>query len=224
MKRVKNSVPLVETAFQRLRQEIQDGRLQPGTRVVEQEVAERLEMSRTPIREAMRRLEEVGLIMQAPHRGLVVGSLDPQAVNELYEMREGLEGIAAEMSARHASDAERQVMQQLLEREPSLPNEPNVLAEHNRALHDTIYRASHNRYLLRTLGGLRDAMALLGPTTFTVEGRRAAAHEQHRAIVGAIAAGDAAAAGEAARAHIRSAHVIRVGMLTEQGVTRIDLI
>src|SRR5688500_10113968 len=86
---------LVEMAFQRLRQEIQDGRLLPGSRIVEQEIATRLEISRTPVREALRRLEEAGLIMQAPHRGLVVGSLDAQAVNELYETRESLEGAAA---------------------------------------------------------------------------------------------------------------------------------
>ncbi len=212
----RKGVPLVEAAFQRLRQDIQDGHLQPGTRVVEQEVAERLAMSRTPVREALRRLEEVGLIMQAPHRGLVVGWLDPQSVNELYQMREGLEGTAAEMAARHASAAERQVMQRLVEREAGLPDQPSVLAEHNRTLHETIYRASHNRYLLRTLGGLRDSMALLGPTTFSAPGRRASAHAQHGAIVGAICAGNAAAAGEAARAHIRSAHVVRIGMLADR--------
>ena len=208
---------LVEMASQRLRQDIQEGRLLPGTRIVEQEVAARLEISRTPVREALRRLEEAGLIMQAPHRGLVVGSLDPQAVNELYEIREALEGAAAEMAAKHASDAERLVMQQMVDREPALPKDPLVLAEHNRALHETIYHAAHNRYLLRTLAGLRDAMALLGPTTFSVAQRQPVAHGQHRQIIAAIRAGDATAAGEAARAHIRSAHAVRLGMLAEQG-------
>jgi DNA-binding GntR family transcriptional regulator len=224
MKRAKSGMSLVEAAFQRLRHDIQAGRLAPGARVVEQEIAERLEMSRTPVREALGRLEEGGLIMQAPHRGLVVSSLDSQAVNELYEMREGLEGTAAEMAARHASSAERQVMQHLVEREAGLPDEPHVLAEHNRALHDAIYRASHNRYLLRTLSSLSDSMALLGPTTLSAADRRAAAHEQHRTIVDAIAAGDAAAAGEAARAHIRSAHVVRIGMIAERGINGIHSI
>ena len=100
MARLGKSISLVEMAFQRLRQDIQEGRLPPGARIVEQEIAERLEISRTPVREALRRLEEAGLIMQAPHRGLVVGSLDAQAVSELYEMREALEGAAAEMAAR----------------------------------------------------------------------------------------------------------------------------
>jgi DNA-binding GntR family transcriptional regulator len=203
-------------AFQRLRQEIQDGRLTPGSRIVEQEIATRLGISRTPVREAMRRLEETGLIMQAAHRGLVVGSLDAQAVNELYATREALEGAAAELAARHASEAETLVMQRLVDREPGLPEDPLVRAEHNRALHETIYRASHNRYLLRLLGGLRDAMALLGPTTFGAAGRQAAAHDEHRRIVAAIRAGDAPAAGGAARAHIRAAHAVRLGMMADQ--------
>lgn len=207
---------LVEAAFQRLRRDIQAGRLAPGARIVEQDYAARLEMSRTPVREALRRLQEIGLIMHAPHRGLVVASLDPQAVNELYEMRESLEGTAAELAARYASAAERQVMQQLVEREAGLPDQPSVLAEHNRALHETIYHASHNRYLLRTLGELRDSMALLGPTTFSAAGRRVSAHAQHRTIVDAICAGDASAAGDAARTHIRSAHVVRMGMLADR--------
>ena len=213
----RKGVPLVEAAFQRLRQDIQDGRLQPGTRVVEQEVAERLAMSRTPVREALRRLEEVGLIMQAPHRGLVVGWLDPQSVNELYEMREGLEGTAAEMAARHASAAERQVMQQPGRARGGLagPAERPGRAQSDPARDDL--PPSHNRYLLRTLGGLRNAMALLGPTTFSAAGATQPLRTaQHGAIIGAICAGDAAAAGEAARAHIRSAHVVRVGMLADR--------
>ena len=102
MKRAKGGMSLVEAAFQRLRHDIQDGRLAPGARVVEQEIAERLR-SRTPVREALGRLEEGGLIMQAPHRGLVVSSLDFTGRDGTHEMRGGARGHCGEMAARHAS-------------------------------------------------------------------------------------------------------------------------
>lgn len=210
-------IPLAERAFQRLSKDIQEGRLTPGMRMVELEIAKRLEMSRTPIREALRRLEETGLIAQAPHRGLVVASLDLQAVNELYEMREVLEGTAAELAARHASGLEIAALERMVERVPPADADPAVLAEQNRAFHALIYHASHNRYLLRSLNGLSNALVLLGPTTFQAPNRGLTAHAEHEGIVRGIAARDPKVAGACARAHIRSAHLVRVSMMTTAG-------
>ncbi|WGF88960.1 GntR family transcriptional regulator [Marinivivus vitaminiproducens] len=207
-----SGLPLAEQAFRRLREDIQDGRLTPGTRMVELDIAKRLAMSRTPIREALRRLEETGLITQAPHRGLVVASLDMQAINELYEMREVLEGTAAELAARHASAMDIAVLERMVEKRPDPGTRPSLLADRNRAFHERIYHASHNRYLLRALSGLTDALVLLGPTTFQAPGRGGTAHAEHLEIVRAIARRDAVAAGERARAHIRAAYFVRVSM------------
>src|SRR3546814_15861515 len=81
-----------EIAYVRLKESIQTGELKPGQRIREIEMADRLRMSRTPVREALRRLEADGLLTFAPYRGMVIAELDHQAVMELYQMREVLEG------------------------------------------------------------------------------------------------------------------------------------
>ena len=93
---------LGEYAYERLRTHIREGALPPGTRVREAEVAGQLGISRTPVREALRRLEADGFLTFEPHRGMVVVQLDHQSVMELYAMREALEGTAAGLAAQHA--------------------------------------------------------------------------------------------------------------------------
>src|SRR5690606_14473520 len=93
-------------AYRKLREALASGALKPGQRVMEVEVAEWLQMSRTPVRDALRRLESEGLLTHEPRTGLVVASISRQAMLELYVMREVLEGTAARLCARHASDTE----------------------------------------------------------------------------------------------------------------------
>jgi DNA-binding GntR family transcriptional regulator len=200
------------TAYRRLQDAIRDGELAPGTRLREEEVAGRLKMSRTPVREALRQLQSEGLIEHDTQRGMAVSRLDHQQMTELYLMRDVLEGTAARLAARHASEAEVAVLRDLVEVEAKLEREPKALARHNQRFHEALYLAAHNRYLLKTLNALRDAMALLGETTYAAPGRAKAALAEHRAIVAAIAAGDAAAAEAAARGHIQGAQRARIRM------------
>src|SRR5687767_14246238 len=106
-----------EHAYRRLRDAIRDGTLKPGQRLMEIEVADWLNVSRTPVRDAIRRLEAEGMLAHAPRNGIVVATLDRQAVMELYVMREVLEGTAARLCARHASDMEVLELQELVTRE-----------------------------------------------------------------------------------------------------------
>lgn len=202
-----------EIAYARLKEAIQAGELKPGQRIREIEMADRLEMSRTPVREALRRLEADGLLTFAPYRGMVIAELDHQAVMELYQMREVLEGTAAGLAARHASEAEIAVLRDIMASDPGDFADPRQLAQHNRQFHGALYRAAHNRYLLKTLNVLRDAMALLGMTTLSLTGRSDTAREEHAAIVQAVEARDPAAAETAARAHIRSAQRARIRIM-----------
>jgi len=196
-----------------LRDDIQDGRYAPGDRVTELEVAERLGVSRTPVREALRRLESEGLLVSLPWRGVVVAELDRAQVLELYAMREVLEGTAARFAAQHADAAEIDLMQDLLEREAAAGDDGMLTARINRDLHEAIYTAARNRYLLSTLSALRNALALLKGTTFSVPGRPEEGLGEHRAIVDAIAARDGQAAERAARCHIDNARRTRLKML-----------
>lgn len=202
-------VSLGAFAYASLREAIRTGRLRPGSRVREKVIADWLEISRTPVREALRRLEADGLLAFEPHRGMVIAELDEPATLELYRMREVLEGAAAAFAARTASEAEIARLHGFLDTEATLLDDAPALAELNREFHETIYRAAHNRYLLKLLSALRDSMTLLGPTTLAQPGRSAIAHGEHRAVVDAIGRGDADSADAAARAHIRHAYRAR---------------
>src|SRR5919112_4009206 len=194
-----------QNAYNQLKEEIARGRVARGQRLRELEIAARLGISRTPVREALQRLQADGLVKHVPHIGAVVAELDHQAIIELYEMREVLEGTAARNAARRASDAEVQELADLVAHELDYSQDPEALARLNRAFHAALYQAGHNRFLLQSLGALSNAMVLLGPTTLSVENRSVTAHDEHLTIVRAVAARNPDEAEEAARLHIRNA-------------------
>ena len=101
-------------AYERLLNAIDSGELAPGSRLLEAQLAERLGVSRTPVREALRRLEAQGLVTHEPHRGVVVAELDYDQLGELYAVREVLEGTAARLAARHASPEEVEVLREMV--------------------------------------------------------------------------------------------------------------
>jgi DNA-binding GntR family transcriptional regulator len=201
---------------QQILKSIRSGQYRPGDRIRETEVATALGVSRTPVREALRRLESDGLLSFESWRGVVVSRLDRQQVSELYAMREVLEGAAARMAARHIDDAGIELLRLLLEKARESPDDPPKLAKLNRELHQTIYSAAHNRYLLQTLGQLENALALLRGTTYAVAGRANTAAAEHQAIVEAICSRDAEAAESAARKHIGAARRARLRLLLEE--------
>ena len=202
-----------EVAYQRLFDAILEGRLLPGQRLREIELASALGVSRTPVREALWRLEVQGLVAHAPRKGMVIRSLEHQEVTELYLMREVLEGTAAGLAARHASQAEVLTLDEMVIDDADRLEDPDALARSNKVFHEALYRAAHNRYLLQLLGGLRASMSVLGRSSLHVEGRPAAALAEHREIVQAIAAHDPETAEAAARKHIRAAHHARLKIL-----------
>ncbi len=204
-----------EYAYEQLRADIREGVLPPGSRVREKDVAERLEISRTPVREALRRLEADGFLTFEPHRGMIVVQLDHQSMMELYAMREVLEGTAAGLAARHASEAEIAVLFEMLTRETDILHDPARLSQHNAQFHQVLFRSAHNRYLLKTANALRDSMALMRGTTMAVPGRGSSAHEEHTALAQAIRERDTDAAEAAARTHIQAAQEARLKLTLE---------
>jgi DNA-binding GntR family transcriptional regulator len=199
--------PSGASAYDVILSAIESGQLNPGNRLRETELAERLGLSRTPVREALKQLQAEGLVEHKPHQGAVVAVLDYSAIVELYFLREVLEGAAARLAALHASPTEIEIMQSMVETDRGL-TQPQERARHNKAFHQQICRASRNRFLIRTLDNLRITLAL--GTTLTNAGRMGAAVEDHAAVVRAIAARNPDAAEEAARSHIRNALKIRL--------------
>jgi DNA-binding GntR family transcriptional regulator len=198
--------------FRALREDIREGRLKQGERLREEDVARRLGVSRTPVREALRQLAARGLVADAPGRGLLVVELSKRQVIELYAMRRMLEGAAARFAAQHASPGEAEMLRRLAA-ECRDARTAAKAAQRNRAFHLAIYEAAHNRYLQQALDDLGNALALLPGTTFRHRGRAATAYAEHMRIADAIARRDADAAEAAARAHIAAAERLRWRMM-----------
>jgi DNA-binding GntR family transcriptional regulator len=199
--------------YRKLRHAIEQGELKPGQRVMEVEVAEWLDVSRTPVREALRRLENEGMLALEPRTGLVVASIAREAMLELYVMREVLEGTAARLCARHASDPELMGLEELVKREARLQGNFEVLSRHNKLFHDAVHRGAHNRYLEKSLAAVNDSMCLLGKSMMLIPERAEEAQLEHSELVAAIVGRDADAADRSARRHVRSAQKQRLKQL-----------
>jgi DNA-binding GntR family transcriptional regulator len=208
-----NGLARGETAYRQIKSAIQRGRLKPGERLRENELAEFVGLSRTPVREALSRLEAEGLVAHDPTRGVVVAELDYNMVTELYYMREVLEGSAARLAAQHTSDVELSILDDYCQQYEAQLNDAAALPASNRRFHETLYRCSHNRYLLNMVTLLHDALALLGGTTLKDPQRAAETLREHRAVLAAIRGRDADAAEQAMRAHIRASQKVRMQQL-----------
>ncbi len=205
-----------EYVHERLREAIRSGRYGPGGRIRETEVAAWLGVSRTPVREALRRLQADGIVTFEAWRGVVVAELDHQQVVELYAMRRVLEGGAARLAAQHASIPELAYMEDCLGQTTPGNGNPVRQAEINRRFHDALFQAAHNRYLLKSAAALRDALALLQGTTYSFPDRAQAAHEEHLAMMEAIRAREPEKAERLARKHIGKAERARLKLLGDQ--------
>ncbi|MBO9398915.1 GntR family transcriptional regulator [Shimia sp. R9_1] len=196
-------------AYTLILEAIDVGVYKPGDRLVESDLAEKFGMSRTPIREALQRLETQSLLAR-DGRSLIVNSLDHNQMAELYVVRSELEGLAARLAARHATQEEVRVLRDMVEADQARVDDPSALARSNRRFHKQIHLASHNRYLVQQLDLVHRSMALMATTSIAVEGRGEDTIVEHQAIVDAITAGDGDAADEALRAHISTAFVTRL--------------
>ena len=196
-------------------QAIDMGEYKPGDRLVESDLADRLGVSRTPIREALQRLETQSLLTR-DGRSLIVASLDHNQMAELYVVRRELEGLAARLAARHANSEEVAVLREMVTADDALVGKPAALARANRRFHRQIHLASHNRYLVQQLDLVHRSMALMATTSLAAQGRGEIAQEEHKAIVSAIEAGDQDAAEKALQDHISVAFMTRLKQDADQ--------
>ncbi len=192
---------------------IRAGQYAPGDRLREVEIAERLSLSRTPIREALRRLEGDGIVEHRPRIGAVIRQLSHAEIVELYEMRAILERSAAELATKHAVSAEIDALEQLNAQIADSVADPANAAALNQQFHRILYQAARNRFLLDAARSLTNALLLLGPTTLADAERIAVVCQQHRAIIDAMKAGDAEAAADAAEAHLQTSLRHRLSVL-----------
>lgn len=194
---------------------IDRGEFRPGDRLVESELADRFGVSRTPVREAMQRLE-TQRVLAREGRGLVIASLDHDQLGELYVVRAELEGLAARLAAQHAAPEEIRLLWDMTRQDRALVSDPDQLSRANKRFHHQIHLASHNRYLIQQLEMVHRAMVLLATTSLAAEGRGNRALDEHEEIVRALEARDGAAAETAIRAHISHAFETRLKLASDR--------
>ncbi|WP_375542841.1 GntR family transcriptional regulator [Aliiroseovarius crassostreae] len=202
-------------AYELILEAIDVGVYKPGDRLVESELADRFGVSRTPIREALQRLETQSLLTR-DGRSLIVASLTHNQLAELYVVRAELEGLAASLAAQHAAPEEIRVLREMVEEDRARLDDPAALARSNRRFHKRLHLASHNRYLVQQLDLVHRTMALLATTSLAAEGRSEVAIAEHDAIVTAIEARDREAARAALKTHISKAFETRLKLDSAQ--------
>jgi DNA-binding GntR family transcriptional regulator len=196
-------------AYDLILQAIDLGIYGPGDRLVESELAERIGVSRTPIREALQRLETQAMLTR-DGRSLIVASLDHNQLAELYIVRAELEGLAAFLAAQHAAPEEVRVLFDMIESDRAIAGDPQALSRANRRFHQQIHLASHNRYLIGQLDLVHRSMALLANTSLAADGRGNMALDEHMVIVKAIESRDGALADKALKDHLSFAFETRL--------------
>lgn len=197
-----------EVVYRRLVRAIVDLQLQPGQQLRERQLAERMNVSKTPIREVLVRLEKEGLVTVAPYRGAIVRGYTTADIREIYELRELLEGFCARRAAMQISDADEAELRGNVRRSRDLLDSgtleelPALFDEFDRIL----YRQAAGHRIGKLLAEQELHLERLGNLTVEVPGRLDTSVQQHEAIVHAIVMRDAATAETACRDHIRSVY------------------
>lgn len=199
----------MKDAYSLILSAIDNGIYRPGDRLVESELAERFGVSRTPVREALQRLETQAMLKR-DGRSLIVATLDHNQLAELYTVRAELEALAARLAARHATPEEIRVLASMIEDDRAILGDPQALSRSNRRFHHQIHLASHNRYLVQQLDLVHRSMALMARTSLAAKGRDAVSLDEHQQIVDAIAERDGERAEQALRRHISMAFETRL--------------
>jgi DNA-binding GntR family transcriptional regulator len=218
---LRRGLPLRDRIHDRLRAAIISGELSPGTPVIEAELATRLGASRTPVREALRRLEAEGLLEPRGLRGSVVRQLESDEVDCIFEIREALESLAARRAARSIREAEVRKLEQEVEAMRGAVDDANEMERHDTAFHDVILANANGDRLKRMLTELREQLIAYRFLSLSDPERRRATIAEHERIVAALRAHDEHAAAARTAEHIASARaaVLRLAGATSAGVT-----
>ncbi|MDH4414946.1 MAG: GntR family transcriptional regulator [Rhizobium sp.] len=196
----------VMAAYQALRDAIRSNVFPPGYQAAENEIARQLGMSRTPVHEAMARLQEDGLVRILPKKGIIIRALSPADIEEIYEVIIALEGAAAARIAGFLESERRVVAEALRQSTDDMDkalkaNDLKAWALADEVFHETLVGRSGNKRLTRMAGTVADQLHRARMFTLNLRPIPSASSTEHRAIVRAIEAGDAETASNAARLH-----------------------
>jgi DNA-binding GntR family transcriptional regulator len=199
-------VPSSSRAYEEIRGAIVDLRLEPGAPLREAAIATQLGVSKTPVREALGRLEQEGLVEATSFKGAVVTDYSERDLEEIYELRELLEGAAARAAATDANEETLAALRDVVDRSRTARDAGDLagLAELLGSFDQIVFEQVANVRIRSLIETLRAHLTRIGKLTEEIPGRVAASVEEHAAIVEAIARGDADGAERAIRMHIAS--------------------
>ena len=181
-------LPLRDVVFNTLRRAILKGELKPGERLMEITLADKLGVSRTPIREAIRKLELEGLVVMAPRKGAKVASITERDLNDVLEVRKGMEVLAISLACKRITGEELEKLETIEQSFQKLIESGNLteLAEMDVKFHDTIYQATNNQRLVQLLNNLREQMYRYRMEYLKDIAVRRTLAEEHKAICRAL--------------------------------------
>jgi len=212
--------------YERLRQQILHGEIEPGERLMQNQVAETLRASRTPVREAFRRLEQDGLVERVPQGGVRVTRLDIEAIQEVFGIRNVLEAYAVELACGRITAEEIGSLKRLVTQAGELLSSGELgretkikrLFELNSQFHDTIYRASGNSYLMGMINSLRFIVGRLRFLGLRADSTWSRAWEEHAQLIGLLERRDKESA-----AHLLKTHLVNAVSDVLMGMKRVEV-
>lgn len=211
--------PLRELVLEAIREAIINGTLKPRERLMEIQLAEELGVSRTPVREALRKLELEGFIVMVPRKGAYVADFSFKDIADIFEIRAALEGLAAALAAERITDEELENMERLLVEKAEAIAQQDIekLVEVDTKFHDALYQASRNERLSTIISNLREQIQRFRATSLAYPGRGKKSLDEHRNIVEAIQSRDVQLARQAAQDHIENAENSMIEAIKKDG-------
>jgi DNA-binding GntR family transcriptional regulator len=202
-----NFKPLRDVVFETIREAIIKGVLKSGERLMENQLAEEMGVSRTPVREAIRKLELEGFVVVIPRKGAYVSEMSYKDVHEIYEIRAALESLACGLAAERATADEIEEMERyLVEENDYLYNEDILLTvKTDVGLHELIYKATRNEKIMGIMSNLKEHLYRLRSTSITLPGRKKRSLLEHQGIVEAISEREVELAQRLGQEHIEHA-------------------
>jgi DNA-binding GntR family transcriptional regulator len=190
-----------------LTDEIASGALSAGTALDEQQLADRFNASRTPVREALRQLSVSGLVEMRPRRGVIVTRMTPERIMEMFEAMAEIEALCVRLATYRMTPLERSHLMELHRSSEAMVKAHDVDAydAFNREFHISIYRATHNNFLVDQAIAIRLRLSAFRRTQLHQDDRLERSREEHDAVMRAMAQGDGDEAARRMRAHMLNA-------------------
>ncbi len=209
---------LHEQVFRQLREAILSGQLREGERIIETEIAGKMGISRSPLREALRKLELEGLVTVTPRKGAIVNAFSAEDIEEIYLLRSVLEGAAARLAAARITSEGLLVLEESVGRMDALTRNGDLsgLVEENTNFHNVIIKASGQKRLVQLIGTLQEYVRKFRTASLSRPGRAANALKEHREILAALREREGEKAEKLVHHHIAASREVVLGR--EEGV------